>query len=156
MVKRTFPVSLAVVMMAASAALAAGLTDSLQAERMTVVKVDHAAGRFQCAEHRRWTAVLKADLREVQPGISSGSSPRRASQRTSSSSELLPTRSPAPSSSARPTPRTSIPLLSREGGGIRFTGTPNGSSGRERNTPRVTLDVPDRAGPRTTTGGAPA
>jgi len=68
MVKRTFPVSLAVVMMAASAALATGLTDSLQAERMTVVKVDHAAGRFQCAEHRRWTAVLKADLREIQPG----------------------------------------------------------------------------------------
>ena len=68
MVKRTFPVSLAVVMMAASAALAAGLTDSLQAERMTVVKVDHAAGRFECAEHRRWTAVLRADLREVHPG----------------------------------------------------------------------------------------
>ena len=68
MLKRTFPVSLAAVMMAASAALAADLTDSLQAERMTVVKVDHAAGRFQCAEHRRWTAVLKADLREVQPG----------------------------------------------------------------------------------------
>ena len=68
MVKRTFPVSLAAIMMAASAALSAGLTDSLQAERMTVVKVDHAAGRFQCAEHRRWTAVLKEDLREVQPG----------------------------------------------------------------------------------------
>ena len=68
MLKRTFPFSLAVVVMAASAALAAGLTDRLQAERMTVVRVDHAAGRFECAEHRRWTAVLRADLREVHPG----------------------------------------------------------------------------------------
>ena len=69
MLKRTFPVCLAAaIMMAASAALAADLTDSLQAERMTVVKVDHAAGRFQCAEHGRWTAVVRADLRDVQPG----------------------------------------------------------------------------------------
>ena len=68
MLKRTFPFSLAAVVLAASAALAAGLTDRLQAERMTVVKVDHAAGRFECAEHRRWTVVLRADLREVHPG----------------------------------------------------------------------------------------
>ena len=68
MLKRTFPFSLAVVVMAASAALAAGLTDRLQAERMTVVKVDHDAGRFQCAEHRRWTAALRTDLRDVHPG----------------------------------------------------------------------------------------
>jgi hypothetical protein len=68
MLKRTFPFSLAVVVMAASAALAAGLTDRLQTERMTVVRVDHDAGRFQCAEHRRWTSALKADLRDVQQG----------------------------------------------------------------------------------------
>ena len=68
MLKRTLPFSLAAVVMAASAALAADLTDSLQAERMTVVKLDHAAGRFQCAEHRRWTSALRADLRDVQQG----------------------------------------------------------------------------------------
>jgi hypothetical protein len=68
MLKRTFPFILAVVVVAASAALAAGLTDRLQAERMTVVRVDHAAGRFLCAEHGRWTAVLRADLRDVQQG----------------------------------------------------------------------------------------
>jgi hypothetical protein len=68
MLKRTLPFSLAAVVMAASAALAAGLTDRLQAERMTVVSVDHAAGRFQCAEHRRWTSALRADLRDVQQG----------------------------------------------------------------------------------------
>ena len=68
MLKRTFPFSLAVVVMAAPAALAAGLTDRLQAERMTVVRVDHAAGRFLCAEHGRWTSTLRADLRDVQQG----------------------------------------------------------------------------------------
>ena len=68
MLKRTVPFSLAVVVMAASAALAAGLTDRLQAERMTVVRVDHATGRFQCAEHGRWTAAVRADLRDVHPG----------------------------------------------------------------------------------------
>jgi hypothetical protein len=68
MLKRTFPFSLAAVVIAASAALAAGVTDRLQTDRMTVVRVDHAAGRFECAEHLRWTTVLKADLRGVNPG----------------------------------------------------------------------------------------
>jgi hypothetical protein len=68
MLKRIFPFSLAVVVMAASAALAAGLTDRLQAQRMTVVRVDHAAGRFQCAEHGRWTSAVRKDLRDVHPG----------------------------------------------------------------------------------------
>ena len=68
MLKRTFPFSLAVVVMAASAGLAAGLTDRLQAERMTVVRVDHAAGRFLCAEHGRWTSTLRAGLRDVHRG----------------------------------------------------------------------------------------
>ena len=68
MLKRTFPFSLAVVVMAASAALASGLTYCLQAERMTVVRVDHAAGRFLCAEHGRWTSTVRVDLRDVHEG----------------------------------------------------------------------------------------
>jgi hypothetical protein len=65
---RTLTISLAVVAMAASGAAAATLTEQLQTERMTVIGLDHAAGRFQCAEHRRWTQVLKADLRNVRLG----------------------------------------------------------------------------------------
>ena len=68
MLTRTFSIGVAVVTMAASAALAANLTERLQAERMTVVGVDRAAGRFLCAEHRRWTPVVEADLRDVRPG----------------------------------------------------------------------------------------
>jgi len=68
MLTRTFSIGVAVVTMATSAALAATLTERLQAERMTVVGVDRTAGRFLCAEHRRWTPVVKADLREVRPG----------------------------------------------------------------------------------------
>ena len=68
MLTRSFSISLAVVTMAASAAVAATLTERLQAERMTVVGVDRTAGRFLCAEHRRWTPVVKADLRDVHPG----------------------------------------------------------------------------------------
>jgi acetylglutamate kinase len=65
---RTLTISLAVVAMAVSGAAAATLTERLQTERMTVIGLDHAAGRFQCAEHRRWTQVLKADLRNVHLG----------------------------------------------------------------------------------------
>jgi len=68
MLMRALSIGVMAVAVAASAAVAAGLTDRLQAERMTVVKVDQAAGRFYCAEHRRWTRVAKADLAAVQPG----------------------------------------------------------------------------------------
>lgn len=65
---RTLTISLAVVAMAASGAAAANLTERMQAERMTVIGVDHGAGRFECAEHRRLTHVIKADLRNVHLG----------------------------------------------------------------------------------------
>ena len=68
MMTRTLSISLVVMGLAASAAVAATLTDRLQTERMTVVKVDRAAGRFKCAEHARWTPVVKMDLQDVQPG----------------------------------------------------------------------------------------
>jgi hypothetical protein len=57
-----------VVFVAASAALAAGLTEQLQTERMTVLKVDRATGQYQCVEHRRWTSVAKDSLALVQEG----------------------------------------------------------------------------------------
>jgi len=58
----------AIVSLATSAAIAESLTDRLQAARMTVVRVDKGAGKFLCAEHRRWTAVSAADLSAVHPG----------------------------------------------------------------------------------------
>ena len=58
----------AIVSLATSAAIAESLTDRLQAARMTVVRVDRGAGKFLCAEHRRWTAVPAADLSAVNPG----------------------------------------------------------------------------------------
>ena len=65
---RTLTVAVGVVFVAASAALAAGLTERLQTERMTVLKVDEAAGRFQCAEHRQWTTVTKDSMALVSTG----------------------------------------------------------------------------------------
>jgi hypothetical protein len=44
------------------------LTQRIEVRRMTVLQVDRVAGAFQCAEHKRWTAVLKSDLRGVEPG----------------------------------------------------------------------------------------
>ena len=52
----------------ATSALAAGLTERLQADRMTVVQVDRAKATFLCAEHRRWTSVPPADI----PALSAG------------------------------------------------------------------------------------
>ncbi|HEV8584529.1 MAG TPA: hypothetical protein VGT02_06125 [Methylomirabilota bacterium] len=52
----------------AAVVAAAGLTEQLQASRMTVLKTDPAAGRFQCAEHLSWTAVHKSDLDRVRSG----------------------------------------------------------------------------------------
>ena len=37
-------------------------------ERMTVVKVDRAQGRFLCAEHRHWTWVSKRDIALIGTG----------------------------------------------------------------------------------------
>jgi hypothetical protein len=65
---RTVTIAVGMVVVAASAALAAGLTERLQTERMTVLKVDRASGQFQCVEHRRWTPATKESLSLVQSG----------------------------------------------------------------------------------------
>jgi hypothetical protein len=63
--------ALAIVAVAGSAAIATAagtLTDLMQSSRMTVVQVDRAGGQFLCAEHRKWTAVARADLADVNAG----------------------------------------------------------------------------------------
>jgi len=47
---------------------AASLTDLIDSSRMTIVKTDLVAGRFFCAEHRRWAPAVKAALRTLQAG----------------------------------------------------------------------------------------
>ncbi len=68
MMARTLSISLLAMSLAASAAPAATLTEGLQTDRMTVVEVDRAAGRFKCAEHRRWMPAAKRSLRDIHPG----------------------------------------------------------------------------------------
>ena len=68
MITRTLSISVAVVTLATSAALAAGLTERLQTDRMTVVKVDRANQRFFCAEHQRWTRIAKTDVAVLASG----------------------------------------------------------------------------------------
>ena len=68
MVTRVLCITTAVVSLAVSAAVASGLTDQLQTSRMTVVQVDRSAGKFLCAEHRRWTVVSMTDLKAVSSG----------------------------------------------------------------------------------------
>jgi hypothetical protein len=68
MVTRVLSITTAVVSLAVSAAVAASLTDQMQSTRMTVVQVDKSAGKFLCAEHRKWTAVSAADLKVVGAG----------------------------------------------------------------------------------------
>ena len=68
MVTRVLSITTAVVSLAVSAAIAASLTDQMQTTRMTVVQVDRSAGKFLCAEHRRWTVVSAADLKVVGSG----------------------------------------------------------------------------------------
>jgi hypothetical protein len=88
MLMRALSIGAVVVSVAASAAIAGGLTTDLQAGRMTVVKVDRASGQFQCAEHARWTPVARESLRGVQQGDivrverASGSVPRLVVLRT--------------------------------------------------------------------------
>lgn len=49
--------------------VAAGtLTERLETQRMTVLKTDLATGRFLCVEHLKWSPVVTADLRGLQPG----------------------------------------------------------------------------------------
>jgi hypothetical protein len=68
MVIKALAISVGVLVTAASAALATGLTDRLQAERMTVVRVDHTKSRFFCAEHRAWLTVARADVAALGSG----------------------------------------------------------------------------------------
>ena len=51
-----------------SALGAVSLTERVEVRRMTVLAVDRDAGAFLCAEHKRWTPVLRTDLRGVEPG----------------------------------------------------------------------------------------
>ena len=68
MLIRVLSITTAVVSLAVSAAVGAGLTDQMQTTRMTVVQVDKSAGKFLCAEHRKWTAVSSPDLKAVGSG----------------------------------------------------------------------------------------
>ena len=53
---------------AASVSFAAGLTERLQSDRMTVLNVDRAGNRVQCVEHRKWTSVAQGMAEPVQVG----------------------------------------------------------------------------------------
>jgi hypothetical protein len=64
----TYGLGVAAVVSMASVATATGLVDQMLHGRMTVLKVDAAAGQFMCVEHRRWTAVDKSNLQGVGPG----------------------------------------------------------------------------------------
>ena len=68
MIDKVLAINVAVVALVSSAAMAAGLTERMAAERMTVVRVDRAHQRFLCAEHRHWTRVAKTDVAVLATG----------------------------------------------------------------------------------------
>lgn len=68
MIKKALWISVAAVSLGASAAVAAGLTERMATERMTIVRVDRADGRFLCAEHGRWTRIAKTDVAVLASG----------------------------------------------------------------------------------------
>lgn len=68
MLKRTISIGLAVASLSASAAMAASVSERLEATRMTVAQVDRGSAKFKCIEHQRWTAIEKADAAVVRPG----------------------------------------------------------------------------------------
>jgi len=59
---------LASLALSGSALAAVSLTERIEARRMTVLEVDRDGGAFLCAEHRRWTPVLRTDLKGIEPG----------------------------------------------------------------------------------------
>ena len=61
MVSKAISISVVVLALATSAALAASITERMQTERMTVTKIDRESGQFFCAEHQRWTRISKSD-----------------------------------------------------------------------------------------------
>jgi hypothetical protein len=68
MIRTVISMTLALVSVATSSALAADLTERVMTERMTIVKVDRAQGRFLCAEHRHWTWISKQDVALIGAG----------------------------------------------------------------------------------------
>jgi hypothetical protein len=68
MVLRAISACAVAVVVAASAAMAAGLTERLQASRMPVLQIDKVSGRSMCVEHYRWTSIDRSNLGSVQPG----------------------------------------------------------------------------------------
>ena len=65
MKSKAISITVVALSLATSAALAAGFTERMQTERMTITKVDRDGGRFLCAEHQRWTNVSDASTLAV-------------------------------------------------------------------------------------------
>jgi len=53
MKSKAISITVVALSLATSAALAAGFTERMQTERMTITKVDRDGGRFLLAEHQR-------------------------------------------------------------------------------------------------------
>ena len=68
MMRKALWISVAAISLGTSAALAGGFTERMATERMTVVQVDPAGGRFLCAEHRRWTRIARPDASALGAG----------------------------------------------------------------------------------------
>jgi hypothetical protein len=68
MINKVLSISVAVLSLGTSVAVAASLTDRLATERMTVVQVDRSQHRFLCAEHRHWTRISKTDVAVLASG----------------------------------------------------------------------------------------
>jgi hypothetical protein len=59
---------LAAIAISPSVTQAGSLTDQVNGERLTVLKVDSESGSVKCVEDRRWRAVKKADLVGIGAG----------------------------------------------------------------------------------------
>ncbi|HEY2993224.1 MAG TPA: hypothetical protein VGM22_10440 [Methylomirabilota bacterium] len=68
MINKVLFATMAVVSLVASAAVAASLTERMEMDRMTVLKVDRVHARFLCAEHRHWTWISKSDVTRLSSG----------------------------------------------------------------------------------------
>ena len=65
---KVISISVVVLSLATSAALAASWTERMQTERMVVTKVDRENNQFYCAEHQRWTRISKAQAATLNVG----------------------------------------------------------------------------------------
>jgi hypothetical protein len=68
MMTRALAISVGLLSVATSVVFASSLTERLQTERMTVVRVDRLKSQFLCAEHRLWVPAAKADLAALAAG----------------------------------------------------------------------------------------